>query len=179
MFNATPIRLLIVFASLFALHSAAWAETPGGALPDNTLVVLDLEMTGDLGDSRRNPEWLERRISTSEALRVALDNLRIYAVIDRAATLRAIDASGAAPPFHACNGCELDIARRLHARYVLFGWVSRVSNLVLSLNLEIKDAADGRTVLRKGFDFRGDNDKGWRKAIDYFVKNLKSSAFQV
>ncbi|TAN48360.1 MAG: DUF2380 domain-containing protein [Methylococcaceae bacterium] len=173
MSHSTLVRSLAVFSCLVCLYEPVWAETTSGAFSNHTLVVLDLEMTGDLGDSSRNAEWEERRILASTALRTALDNRHAYAVADQAATLRAIDASGATPPFHACNGCELDVARSAHARYVLVGWVSRVSNLVLSLNLEIKDTADGRTVLRKGLDFRGDNDKGWLKAIDYFVKNFQ------
>lgn len=166
------IRFLTAFSCLFFLHTLVWAKD-AGVPADKTMVVLDLEMTGDLSDSSRNAEWGQRRSLMSETLREKLSSNQLYAVIDRARTLRAVEESGVAPPLHACNGCELDIARRLNARYILLGWVFRDSNLILAMHLEIKDASTGQSILRTVLDFRGDNDKSWAKAIDYFVKNLK------
>ncbi len=55
-------------------------------------------------------------------------------------------------------------------------WVYRVSNLILTLNYEIRDAATGAVVARKSFDFRGDNDAAWDRAIAYMVRDLCTTA---
>lgn len=172
MSNIRLLGLMAALAGWFISAVPVWAGA-GGLPLDKTLVVLDLGMAGDLSDSGRNAEWQQRRSRMSELLREKLNGGGLYAVVDRDQTLRAVEDSGISQPLYACNGCELDIAKRLNAQYVLFGWVSRVSNLVLALNVEIKDVASGRTILQKGLDFRGDNDQGWARAIDYFVKNLK------
>jgi hypothetical protein len=51
-----------------------------------------------------------------------------------------------------------------------------MSNLVLTLHVEIKDVASGRTVFRRALDFRGDNDMGWERAVLYLVKETMGQA---
>jgi len=36
---------------------------------------------------------------------------------------------------HACNGCELDMARLVHADRDMIGWDQKVSNLILNINI--------------------------------------------
>jgi len=43
-----------------------------------------------------------------------------------------------------CNDCDLDLARDLGAEFVAVGWVQKVSNLILNLNLQVRDAATGQ-----------------------------------
>jgi len=76
---------------------------------------------------------------------------------------------------HDCNGCDLDLGRKLGADQVLVAWVNRVSGLILSLTYEIHDVASGQIIARKSFDFRGDNDTSWTHAIDYMVRDLVES----
>ena len=51
--------------------------------------------------------------------------------------------------------------------------VFRVSNLILTLTYEIMDVATGQITDRKSFDFRGDNDVAWTRAIDYMVRDMQ------
>ena len=73
---------------------------------------------------------------------------------------------------HECNGCELDIARSLHADRVLVGWVQKVSNLIVNINIQIEDAATGAVLLNKSVDLRGNTDESWRRGISYLVKDM-------
>ena len=74
-------------------------------------------------------------------------------------------------PAH-CNGCEVAIAHDLGARYALTGEVQKVSNLILNLNLVLRDAQSG-TILRAGVvDIRGNTDESWRRGFSYLLRNI-------
>ncbi len=73
---------------------------------------------------------------------------------------------------HECNGCELDIARSLQAERVLIGWVQKVSNLIVNINIQIEDAATGAILPNKSVDLRGNTDESWRRGVSYIVKSM-------
>ena len=52
-------------------------------------------------------------------------------------------------------------------------WVQKVSNLILNINLEIKDVATGATRLTKSVDIRGNTDTSWRRGISYLVRDMR------
>jgi hypothetical protein len=74
-------------------------------------------------------------------------------------------------PLRDCNGCELDLAKRLGANLAAFGWVQKVSNLILNINLQIRDVATGRLVQAASTDIRGNTDESWEHGIRYLIKN--------
>jgi hypothetical protein len=71
-----------------------------------------------------------------------------------------------------CNGCELDIGRALKADRVLLGWVQKVSNLILNINIRVEDVATGAVVLQKSVDIRGNTDDSWRRGLDALVSDM-------
>lgn len=142
---------------------------------ETKLLVLDIELVGDLGESSMQGEHAARIHKTSELLRQAVDRLPQYAIVGTAPVQEKIDTLSATQYLHKCNGCELDIATELHADQVLVAWIYRVSQLVLSLTYEIREVPSGRTVRRKAFDFRGDNDDAWSRTVTYMVKDLENS----
>ena len=80
------------------------------------------------------------------------------------------DAIARAAPLRGCNGCELGLAKQLGAELAAIGWVQKVSNLILNINLQIRDVATGRLVGAGSVDIRGNTDKSWRRGIIYLVK---------
>jgi hypothetical protein len=74
-------------------------------------------------------------------------------------------------PLRDCNGCELDFGKQLGAGLVGFGWVQKVSNLILNINLQIRDVATGRLVQAASTDIRGNTDESWEHGIRYLIKN--------
>ncbi len=147
--------------------SAAVAEA---ALP--TLAVLDFDLLDDqrelAPDTTLGPRLAAIRIRLAEAL----EREGLYAVVDNGPARALIDASRATQDLHACNGCELAIARSLGVDRVLVGWVQKVSNLILNINLQIEDTATGRVLLNKSVDLRGNTDESWRRGIDYLVRDM-------
>ena len=146
------------------------------ATPEAKLVVLDVELSGDLGGPELASEQQARLNLASTKLREKLSATGLYQVVENTSAQSAIDEAKSHYLYlHDCNGCDLDIGRQLGADLVLVAWVNRVSALILSLTYEIHDVATGQIVARKSFGFRGDNDTSWIRAIDYMVRDLESA----
>ena len=140
------------------------------------LVVLDVEITGDLGGPELAAEHESRLKVANAKLRDSLSRSGLYRLVDTASAQDTIDQLKSRYRYlHDCNGCDLDIGRQLGANQVLVAWVNRVSALILTLTYEIHDVGTSQIVARKSFDFRGDNDAAWTHAIDYMVRDLKES----
>lgn len=68
-----------------------------------------------------------------------------------------------------CNGCDLDMARQAGAELSGIGWVQKVSNLILNINLQIRDVATGRPLAAGSVDIRGNTDESWRRGLKYLL----------
>jgi len=70
-----------------------------------------------------------------------------------------------------CYGCDTRMAQKLGADYSLVGEVQKVSNLILAVNLQLRDAETGQTVKGGVVDIRGNTDETWERAMRYLLKN--------
>lgn len=139
-------------------------------------MVLDVEITGDLGGPELATEHEARLKVATAKLHESLSRTGLYRLVDTAPAQATIDQLKSQHRYlHDCSGCDLDVGRQLGADQVLVAWVYRVSGLILTLTYEIHDVASGQIVARKSFDFRGDNDTAWTRAIDYLARDLKES----
>jgi len=59
----------------------------------------------------------------------------------------------------------------LGADFAVSGWVQKVSNLILNMNIIVRDAKSARVILLKSVDIRGNTDESWSRAIDWLVRN--------
>ena len=137
------------------------------------LAVLDLELTGDLGGPEFEQEHAQRLKTQTAELRRALAATNRFELLDNApaADVIARIQSQQAHLFD-CNGCDLEVGKKLGADLVMVAYVDRVSGLILSLTYELHSVATGQITARNSYDFRGDNDPAWKHAIDYMVRNL-------
>lgn len=164
-----PVRLLAALLGLGAILAVIHATPPA------QLAVLDIELSGDLGGPEFKSEHEARLRTASAKLRQALEGTGLYHVLDNAPAQELIDKLKSQQLYlHDCNGCDLDVGKRLGADKTLVAWVTRVSGLILTLTYEIHDVATGQIVDRKSYDFRGDNDAAWSHAIVYMAQDLKS-----
>lgn len=69
-----------------------------------------------------------------------------------------------------CYGCEVRIGQKLGADYVLVGEVQKVSNLILAMNLVLRDTGDGTMVRGRSVDIRSNTDESWLRGIRYILK---------
>lgn len=141
------------------------------------LVILDIELTGDLGGPQFAAEHEARMRLETDTLRQQLQQSGLYTVIDAAPAQPLIAKLRSQQSYlHDCNGCDLEIGKQLGADQILVTWVDRVSGLILTLTYEFHDVATSQIVGRKSYDFRGDNDSSWTHAIKYMVRDLKDAA---
>lgn len=157
-------------AALLWLWSIACAAEQ--VLP--SIAALDFELIDDTQD--KNPETLaaqkKRLALISEQLRKEFNDTGLYRVLDNAPVAGYIAELKAGQELRACNGCEIDIGKRLGADFVLTAWVQKVSNLILNINIEIKSVASGQTILNKSVDIRGNTDQSWSRGISYMVRDM-------
>ncbi|TNC46944.1 DUF2380 domain-containing protein [Rubellimicrobium rubrum] len=70
-----------------------------------------------------------------------------------------------------CNGCDVRMAERLGADYSLVGEVQKVSNLILSMNLALREVETDRLVRMLAVDIRGNTDDSWLRGGRYILNN--------
>jgi len=68
-----------------------------------------------------------------------------------------------------CNGCDVRMARELGARYSIVSEVQKVSNLILAINIYVRDADDGGQVAGQAVDIRGNTDDSWQRGARYVL----------
>lgn len=128
--------------------------------------LVDTSLQGELQGG--DPADLARLELIAAELRRRLDRSARYEVVDTAPAAAEIEAAGT---LHACNGCELAIAQRLGAELALLGWVQKVSNLILNINVQIRDVASAELVFGASVDIRGNTDEAWLHGIGYLLEH--------
>ncbi len=154
------------------LLAAALAAGPAGAAGPPRLALFPFELIDSSlqpGEQQGVDPADEARLAMiQDELRTALRDSGRYQLVDTAPAAAAIEDAGW---LWSCNGCELGIAKRLNADLALVGWVQKVSNLILNLNVVVRDAASRKPVLAGSVDIRGDTDESWRHGIRYLIRH--------
>ncbi len=70
-----------------------------------------------------------------------------------------------------CYGCDTRMAATLGADYSLVGEVQKVSNLILTINLQMRATESGDLVKGGVVDIRGNTDESWTRGMRYILKN--------
>jgi hypothetical protein len=70
-----------------------------------------------------------------------------------------------------CGGCEIVYGKEIGASQVAWIHVQKVSELILNINLYIKDVDSGRMTFWKSVDLRGNNDESWQRSMRSLVKH--------
>ena len=161
--------------SIFALNSAGATETArsNGNVPKR-LMLMDFKLMGATGEAKLDAEHQARLKLANAELRAKLVGSQQFALADEATSTQFNQQVSAALKNNACDSCELTLAKEQGIQQILYPWVFKLSNLVLTLYVVIIDAETNKTVNKKVHDFRGDNDQSWQRVIHYFVKNLNS-----
>ncbi len=135
---------------------------PAAAQPPS-IAVFDFSLT-NTSPAPSTAEELARLHRLDAQLRDALAGR--FTVVDTAPVqtrLAGVDS------IRGCNGCELELARQLGAQLVAYGWVQKVSNLILNVNLVIEDAQTGRPLHAQSVDIRGNTDESWQRGLRYLL----------
>jgi hypothetical protein len=125
----------------------------------------DTSLQGEL-QGRRPDEQL--RLSQLDA---QLKDLLIRSGCCTAIDLAAVADQAARADLQACGGCALDMARKVGAQIAVTGWVQKVSNLILNINVAIQDVETGRVLSAGSVDIRGNTDESWSHGLAWLVRN--------
>jgi Protein of unknown function (DUF2380) len=137
------------------------------------LAVLPFEIddnSGEVGAPGRHDAMLAD-LTRFIGARIAAAGL--FEVVDEDRVAKAVAAANPGTYLRRCNGCERDIAASVGADHVAIGWLFKMSTLVMSLHVVVKEVATGNIIYAHTFDFRGDNEKAWQRAADYMVEALR------
>jgi hypothetical protein len=157
---------------LFAAVSTQATSAP-------SLVILPLDWVDTSGETPAHAkEHTDRLSELGQYLSRSLANAGLYAIADPTPIAAEIEHARAAQPLDACNGCERDLAKLVHADRVLVGEVHKVSTLIGAMRLSIIDVATGRIVFARVLSFRGDTDAAWDNAVKFFVRDLSATTPQ-
>ena len=151
------MKSLLLAYVLAAPFSPAMAKT----LP--TVAVFDFALT-NTSPAPSTPEELARLHRLDQQLKAGLsDHFQVVDVSPVRDRLSGVDS------IRGCNGCEIDLARQLGAQQVAYGWVQKVSNLILNVNLVVEEASTGRTLRAESVDIRGNTDESWSRGLRYLL----------
>ena len=156
-----------------ALCAALWicaAQAQGAEL--KTIAILDFDLVDDQHELSPATVEYQRLRAIRDQLQEEFAKHHLYRVVDLAPASSLMQKYQSTTRLHACNGCELEIARSLHADRVLIGWVQKVSNLILNINIQIEDVATGAVLLNKSVDLRGNTDETWRRGASALVRSM-------
>jgi hypothetical protein len=148
-------------ATILALLGAAHAH----ATPSRTIAVFDFALD-NTSPAPSTPEELDRTKRLAKSFAAALQQSGTYKPVDMsrsAAMLNGQDIRG-------CHGCELPIARALGSELVAYGWVQKVSNLILNMNVVIEDAHSGKMIAGGSVDMRGNTPESWDRGMKYLLE---------
>ncbi|WP_409187777.1 DUF3280 domain-containing protein [Bradyrhizobium sp. RDM4] len=158
----TIMRALLCFAALLLTPSAALADPPKLAVFDFELI--DTSLPGEFYGSK--PE--EARLAQiSEQLRKELADSGRFQLLDIAPVRDAARHSN----LQVCGGCDLKLAKQLGADLEITGMVQKVSNLIINLNIYLRDVNTGNLITAASADMRGNTDESWSRTMSYLIRN--------
>jgi hypothetical protein len=158
----TIMRALICFAALLLTGSVALADPPKLAVFDFELI--DTSLPGEFYGSK--PEEA-RLVRISEQLRKALIESGRFQVLDIAPVRDAARHAN----LQACGDCDLKLAGELGAELEITGMVQKVSNLIINLNIYLRDVKTGTMIAAASADMRGNSDEAWSRTMSYLIRN--------
>lgn len=74
-------------------------------------------------------------------------------------------------PFSKCDGCDKEIAEKVGADLALTGFVDKLSDALISLQLFVKDVKSGEMKKTMSAEIRGNTDELWLHGIRWLWRN--------
>jgi len=127
--------------------------------------LIDTSLEGAIRGARADEQ--ERLARLSDQLRQLLRDSGRFSFVD----ITPIASEAQASNLQACGGCDMRLARRIGAELAITGTVQKVSNLILNMNIYVRDASSGATIVAMSADMRGNTDETWSRTLDWLVRN--------
>lgn len=129
--------------------------------------AFDFVQTSDaFSGGRPNAAERERLARLQILLHQWLAEHRLLAPIMDRNTRDKMQAEAAQTNLRACRACAVELARSVGADWIALGWVQKVSELILNVNLIVIDANTEDVVAARSVDMRGNTDASWQRALE-------------
>jgi Protein of unknown function (DUF2380) len=155
------------FSLLIAL--TLWVSSPAHADPLKVAVfdfeLVDTSLQGEMDGPRADEQ--RRLMDAGDRLRKALAESGKFVVLDIAPVHVAAHSSH----LQACGGCDVKFAQQIGADLAITGVVQKVSNLILNMNVYLRDTHTGQLVTSMSADFRGNTDESWARTMSFLLRN--------
>jgi hypothetical protein len=164
------IATLKALAGLLAVGAVAvlLVAVPAHAAPERAAIFGfefdDTSLEGSLRGAR--PDEQARLRALDAQLRAALVGSGRYVAVD----LAPVAEQARARDLASCGGCDATLARQVGADVAVAGWVQKVSNLILNINVQIRGTTDGRVLRAGSVDIRGNTDESWQRGLAYLLR---------
>ena len=156
--NAIVAAVFLAFSSV----EAGAADPLKAAVFD--LQLVDTSLEGEMSGAAAERQRLEM---LSERLREALAASERYEVVD----IAPVREAAAGQNLQACGGCDVRLAAEVSADVSVTGFVQKVSNLILTINIMVRDVETGKMVEGHSADIRSNTDESWQRGLDWLLEH--------
>jgi hypothetical protein len=126
---------------------------------------IDTSLQGQIDGA--SADELARLTRLGDQLRQRLRDSGRFSLVD----ITPIASEARATNLHACRDCDTHLAKRVGAELAVTGTVQKVSNLILNMNIYVRDVSSGRSVAAMSADMRGNSDESWSRTLDWLIRN--------
>ena len=159
-----------ILAALMLAAVAAAHASPSAAAQKAAIFPFDLHDAEQ--DAEVVPEFkaedLRRLKVVAEELKSLMEKSGKYEVVDLSPLAKEVDA---ASPYSKCNACEVPLAKQAGADLAITGYVDKVSDALISLQVFARDVNTGEMTKTMSAEIRGNTDELWLHGIRYLWRN--------
>ena len=151
---------LLAAAVLVSVPGLSWADAPVKT------AVFDFQLA-NLGQQGPTAADKARLPHLSAMLRDLLAKSGKYEIV----STDPVKAKAQSEDLRSCGGCAVDYAKKVGAQLAVTGEVQKVSDLILNINIYMKEVGSPKPEQAYTVDIRGDNDLSFDHGIKYIVKH--------
>jgi hypothetical protein len=165
-------RLCRAFAAIAIGLLAARAASAADATPVPSLTVLGFELIEEHPNPALAADQARRIAALDRQLREGLAEAGLYRLVDETSMRAVVDELKTKHEYlYRCVECAQVVGLAAQTDLVLMGWVQKVSELILNINIELHSVAGDRVVLAKSVDLRGNTDESWRRGLRFMLRD--------
>lgn len=157
------LRFVVVTLAMLAAQ-AAYAAPKAAIFPFD---IRDVEQEGELIPKFKDEDLRRMKLVAGE-LAALMTSSGTYEVVDLAPLAKDVED---ASPFSKCDGCEVAIAQKAGADLAVTGYVDKLSDALISLQLFARETSSGKVVKSMSAEIRGNTDELWLHGIRWLWKN--------
>lgn len=132
------------------------------------LILQKKEEDFFIGAGKPKPEEQQRLKVVNDELNAILAKDSRYEMIDTSPIAKEI---AEAAPIYDCNGCEIDLAKKLGGTVVYTGVIDKASETLLNMRITEIDVQSGALRNAGSVVIQGNTDESWLRAVRWIMKN--------